>query len=440
MPPITRPLLHLGDPDSPIAWRDGVAVSRRRFLAQARALAESLPDGRHVVNLCFDRYHFMVAFAAALLRGQITLLPPNRAPQVIQETADDYDAYCLCDAPLDGVRRPMHRLQLEDGATDGGAAPQIDVAQPAIVIFTSGSTGKPSPNLKTWGQLSLGTELALRRFGLDAATHHLLATVPPQHMYGMESSVLYALLGPSAVHAGQPFYPEDLRRALAQLPAPRVLVTTPVHLRALTRAGLAWPETAFVLCATAPLDTELAAASEAAFGAPLHEIYGFTEAGAVASRETLRDADWRLYDGMALERRDDDWLITGPQLAAAQTITDRLEVSPGGRFRLIGRKADLVNIAGKRTTLGELNRRLLAIPGVVDGCFVQPDPERERLAALVVAPTLEEAELLRQLALCMDPVFLPRPLVKLATLPRTDTGKLPRQLLLNLIGNARLSA
>src|SRR3546814_2103288 len=68
------------------------AVPLARFLAQARAIAARLPDGRHAINLCEDRHRFMLAFCAAALRGQVTLLPPSRAPaESARETARHAD-------------------------------------------------------------------------------------------------------------------------------------------------------------------------------------------------------------------------------------------------------------------------------------------------------------------------------------------------------------
>jgi acyl-coenzyme A synthetase/AMP-(fatty) acid ligase len=66
---------------------------------------------------------------------------------------------------------------------------------------------------------------ATGRASLDGVT--LVATVPPQHMYGFESSVLLAMHGGATLDAGRPFYPADVVAALATTPAPRALVTTP---------------------------------------------------------------------------------------------------------------------------------------------------------------------------------------------------------------------
>jgi acyl-coenzyme A synthetase/AMP-(fatty) acid ligase len=56
-----------------------------------------------------------------------------------------------------------------------------------------------------------------------------------------------------------------------------------------------------------------------------------------------------------------------------------------------------------------------------------------RVAALVVAPMLDEPTILDALRAGVDPAFLPRPLRKVAALPRNETGKLPRAQLLALL-------
>src|SRR3546814_19523278 len=56
------------------------------------------------------------------------------------------------------------------------------------------------------------------------------------------------------------------------------------------------------------------------------------------------------------------------------------------------------------------------------------------LAALVVAPGLSEAAIVDALATQIDAAFLPRPLRKVAQLPRNALGKLQRTLLLATLG------
>ncbi|ERI24673.1 AMP-binding enzyme, partial [Burkholderia cenocepacia BC7] len=447
----THPLVFHSSPDRTIAWRDGSPVTVRAFVADVARVAAALPAGGHVFNVCRDRYRFAVSLCAALVAGKISLLPSTHTPEMVRQLASFApDAFCLHDAPDCAIDLP--RFAYPDAAPGEPAAdapfavPQIDAARIMAYVFTSGSTGAPVPHRKTWGFLVGCVRAAAERLGLlDGRAATLIGTVPAQHMYGFESTVLLALIGGLAFSNRQPFYPSDIRDELDALPQPRVLVTSPIHLRALLSAGHALPRAALVLSATAPLSEKLAREAEAALDAPLVEIYGSTETGQIATRRTSQGAAWERFPDIRLDARDapdgDDsgptvW-VSGGHVEAPVPMGDALELLGDGRFLLHGRKADLVNIAGKRTSLAYLNHQLNAIAEVVDGVFFMPDEAAPahgdtalepvtRLVALVVAPTLSAADLQRALRERIDPAFMPRPLVFVDALPRNETGKLPR--------------
>ncbi|KUZ00148.1 beta-hydroxyacyl-ACP dehydratase [Burkholderia territorii] len=455
----TYPLVFHSSPDQTIAWRDGAPVSVRAFVADVARVAAALPAGGHVFNVCRDRYRFAVSLCAALVAGRISLLPSTHTPEMVRQLASFApDAFCLHDAPDCAIDLP--RFAYPDAAHGDLAddapceVPLIDASRIMAYVFTSGSTGAPVPHRKTWGFLVGCVRAAADRLGLlDGRAATLIGTVPAQHMYGFESTVLLALIGGLAFSNRQPFYPGDIRDELAAIPQPRVLVTSPIHLRALLSAGHALPPAALVLSATAPLSEKLACEAEAALDAPLVEIYGSTETGQIATRRTSQGATWQLFPGIRLDARaahdagDDSgptvW-ASGGHVETPVPMGDALELLGDGRFLLHGRKADLVNIAGKRTSLAYLNHQLNAIAGVVDGVFFMPDDgapagadaTREpvtRLVALVVAPTLAAADLQRALRERIDPAFMPRPLVFVDALPRNETGKLPRDVLAALV-------
>ena len=74
-----------------------------------------------------------------------------------------------------------------------------------------------------------------------------------------------------------------------------------------------------------------------------------------------------------------------------------------------------------------------------DGAFFLPQRSAEaeqgvtRLAAAVVAPELTAEQVLAALRRRIDPVFLPRPLLRVGALPRNSTGKLPQEALRALL-------
>jgi acyl-coenzyme A synthetase/AMP-(fatty) acid ligase len=437
--------LAVGHADRTVALDGRQRVDLDTFLAQVRGVAAALPAGRHAVNLCEDRYRFLVAFCAVALRGQITLLPPSRAPEVVTDVLAQYpESYSLGDGLLAAVP-PDHWLLPDvlpelQGATPMDGTPAIDDAAVVAIGFTSGSTGTPKANPKTWFAFRASTAqnlAALESLWQGHAMPHVVATVPPQHMYGMELSVLLPLLGPAGLHAGRPFFPEDVARALAETPEPRLLATTPVHLRALVESGVRLPALCGIVSATAPLSQELAAAAEARFGCEVREVFGSTETCVIARRRTACEAAWTPLPGVHLHPKPGGTLVHAAHLPVPVALADLVELESDGRFHLRGRQADLLEIAGKRASLGDLTRRLLSIPGVADGVMLQLDDCGHRgvarIAALVVAPDLEEAAILAALRESIDPVFLPRPLKRVPALPRSETGKLPRADLLRML-------
>ncbi|MHA6205800.1 AMP-binding protein [Dyella soli] len=437
------PLLVAGHAQRTVAWRDGQPVSAARFVAHVQAVAALLPPASSAVNLCEDRYAFLVAFCAIALRGQANLLPSSRAPQAVAEVmAAHPGCYAVGELELDAPPahyRHLPALSVTPERAGDFAELLIPADQVVAIGYTSGSTGAPKANAKTWASFHASNAGNLRMLhGAVGRGLHVVATVPPQHMYGMEMSVLLPLLDEVGVHTGRPFFPADVATALAEVPAPRVLVTTPVHLRALIESGVALPPIAAMVSATAPLPVELARAAEASYGAPLLEVFGSTETCVFASRRSAADEPWTLFDDVQLHPQPDGTQVRAPQLAEPVTLADLVTLHDGGRrFRLCGRHADLLEIAGKRASLGDLTRRLLAVPGVRDGVVFQLDSSDalgvQRVAALAVAPGLDEHAILDALRLAVDPVFLPRPLKLVDGLPRNETGKLPRSQLLALL-------
>jgi acyl-coenzyme A synthetase/AMP-(fatty) acid ligase len=431
-----------GTPERFVAIDGARAVTLASFLRQVRGVAASLPPARHALNLCEDRYRFLVAFCAVAMRGQATLLPASRAPAAIDDAlALDPEAYCLGDTGF-ALPPPRYRRLPDELPELDGPVPEAADAMLAAIGFTSGSSGQPSAHRKTWGSFRASSAQNLRALSdlwPAGATPRIVATVPPQHMYGMEMSVLLPLLGGAAVHAARPLLPADVARCLEDAGGPRLLVTTPVHLRALLDSGIALPPLAGIVSATAPLSQELAARAEDRYLCQVRELFGATETCVFAQRRTAREAAWTAYPGVRLRPGPDGTGVQAPQLAAPVLLADLVEPLGEDRFMLRGRNADLLEIAGKRASLGDLTRRLLAIEGVADGVVFQlgedGDPIR-RIAALAVAPGLDENAILTALRASCDPVFLPRRLRLVPRLPRNETGKLPRKALLDLLDGA----
>ena len=429
--------------DRVLAWENGHPITYGRFLSDVGALADLLPEKSTVINLAEDRYRFLVGFAAALVRGQTTLLPPSRAPGALARIAREYGAgYCLVDGTEKVEQLPSYQISTGTWtSTDSGKVPRIPVDHPALVAFTSGSTGSPQPNSKTWGSLvavarSTGTRLGLKTS--DPMT--VVATVPHQHMYGLEVSIMLPIQHGMAFYMGRPLFSEDVRLALEEVPSPRMLVTTPLHIRACVTAHSRLPHVECILSATAPLPISLAQQAETLFQTSVYEVYGFTEAGSVATRRTVAEDTWHVLDGITLHQESAGCFLSAPYLCGPIPFPDLVSLQEPHRFLLHGRGTDLVNIGGHRGSLSDLNQKLNEIEGVEDGVFFLPDETGTsvtRLIAFVVAPGKAAEHILSALRTVIDPMFLPRPLHLVPALPRNETGKLTREALLGLLQELR---
>ncbi len=405
-----------------------IAVSR--FARDALLCARNLPDRPWLINVCSDRYLFGVAFFAALLGGRVNLLPSQRSSEALNALRRRYPDSAIVADDTAAVPAPS-----SNSADPMPALPEIDTAQLAAIVFTSGSTGAPNPHPKTWGLLSDFRAIHWRRLtraleeaGTPAGEVAMVSTVPPWHLYGLEWTLLLPSVAPVSMHCERAFFPKDVVDTLGSSSAPTVLVTTPTHLRALLKAPSPARPVSVTICATAPLDPNLAAQAERRLGTRILELYGCSEVGTLASRRPTEGTEWSFFDYFQLAFSEGGLTVRAPRLEASVDLDDRFERLADGRFRFLGRSTDIVKIGGKRESLTNLNAVLLEIPGVQDGVIFQPRRVREtsrRLAALVVAPDLAPLDIRRAMANRFDPAFVPRPIRIVEAVPRNRTGKMP---------------
>lgn len=343
-------------------------------------------------------------------------MPANRQPHTLRQLQETFpDSYVIDD---DGN-------EPEPVAVGDALVPDIDPDQLCSIAFTSGSTGAPQPNEKFWRTLAVGARGDTRLLLGDDHEHlNVVATVPPQHMWGLGTSILMPLFAHMAISDRTPFFPQDIVDSLNVLPGPVGLISSPIHLESLLRSGVRPARLDHIFTATAPLSKELAMDLEAAFEARVLDIFGCTESGILAARNTSTDELWTYADNFELYATREGVRIRADHLPEDVLLPDIVELVGDRQYRWIGRQADMVNIAGKRGSLADINQQLRQVPGVTDGVVFARNEQPGRLAALVVAPDLAIAEVLTGLKERVDPVFLPRPIYKVDALPRQETGKI----------------
>ena len=440
--------------DSPLvaaaSWLDRPAVvggerdwTWRQIHTASIDLADRLEGAALVGNLCNSRAGFLIGWLAALRGGCVQWLPASggQAELATMRTSGD-GCRVLVDDEHSWLPQPK-ALQAQGivldpaaevvGRSDAELAWSPDWHSPLVKLFTSGSTGTPEPQLKSLQQLAMGALVLAGRLetavdGGTAALGPIVCSVPPQHMFGLEASVMLSLVVGMPVLDRRPLLPADVRAAIERSVQGAVWVATPLHLRALVQAGDHVANCSAVIASTMPLSPALAAQAEGLLGGPVLEIYGSTETGALAMRRTACGAGWRALQGVRIEATAQGSWAWGKHFRSPQALADTIAFDASGDFTLLGRHGDLVKIAGRRASLAGLNQLLSDLPGLVDGVFYLPatGAPAERLVLIQAGAAPGRASTAAWLRERMDPVFLPRTIIQVDHLPRTASGKLPR--------------
>lgn len=416
-------------PDALVAI--GGAGERRvsDLMDDVAAMAGALPvasAGSEILLLSADRYDFIVGLLAAWQAGHAVALPPNGQPETLRELA----------------ARPTVVHTVRDGVSPrakGVARPlRFEGGRHLATLYTSGTTGGQRACPKTAAQILGEAALLAQLFGVREGDR-VLATVPPNHIYGLLVSALVPLSTGAVLVRSTPLYAETVV-AEARTHGATILVSVPAHLRGLSLAPQELPSLRLVFSSGAPLDPATAHRLSAIPGG--YEILGSSETGGFASRR-MGESAWRPFPGTQVScGPNGGLLLASPFLeegsAQPRPCADRIELLAGGTFRHLGRLDDVVKIAGKRVALSELEQALRLVPGVDDAAVLATDSNSLRGAEIlaVVAGTGPTAADLRQALLqSFDPTVLPRRIKVVDALPHAENGKLSRARLLALFAH-----
>lgn len=425
----------------PFALYQGRVVTRGDLWADVYALAKQLPNRPYVFNLCENRYLFCICLLAAAARQQICLLPPSGQISVIQEIMQDYpEAYLASEtAPLNA---DLKWFEVKAPNSKAIVAPIVfDWSRSALIAFTSGSTGKPKPCVHSLQTFKVSADMALSSLALAEQQYVMISTTPPQHMYGLETSIFWPLFSQLILHDGRPFFTEDIRQAVDAAPWPAMLISTPTHLRLLAQSDPVWRNLVGVISATDTLSEKLAQQIQAILGQSPREIYGSTETLSFASREVLRESMWRPYTGSRLVQHENQQTgLVSPHLSQPCILPDNIRIEADGLFAVLGRHQDMLKISGKRASLTELNRRIKDIDGVTDGfCFVEHVGRGDDRLTAVLISQLSKQAIRQALQPYVDEVFLPRKIHFVTAIPRNQAGKLTQAEMDKLLAELKLN-
>ncbi len=476
MPDVLASLLGAGEPGRPalVTTDDGSAVTYAALAARVEAraarlagagvrrgdrVALALPNGPEVVELLLA----------------IAVMGAAAAPLNPAYTRDEFAFYLGDIAPalllLPAGRLPAAREAAHDigtrvaGPDDDGPTATIEDGQPddtVLVLHTSGTTSRPKqvPLLQRNVMASART---IRDHYLLGPADVSMCVMPLFHVHGLVASVLATLQGGGTALVSRRFTPNQFWPVARRYGATWVSAGPTLHHMVLERddGGGAPPSLRFARSCSSALSPELMRRAEGAYGVPMLEAYGMTEASHQMASNPLPPAARRpgtvgtaTGTEIAVVDRAGAFLAPG---TTGEVVVRGPSVTPGylnnpeanaeaffdgwfrtgdigtfddGYLRLEGRLKEMILRGGENISPLEVEQVLLAHPAVADAvCFGIADEKYGELVGAAVTLS-QEADEPALIAHCRDHLAafkVPEHVYVLDAIPRTPTGKVQRR-------------
>ena len=467
------------------------AALKEQVVAVAEALAAAgVKRGDRIGTALPNGLPNIVTFLAASMVGTAAPLNPAYKEDDFKFYLDDTNARFLLLPPegADEARRaagdkvPIIAVDLDESgkvrlSSTGRtpfAPPSVDDV--ALILHTSGSTGRPKRVPLTHAQLSISARNVAKTYDLTAQDVSL-CVMPLFHVHGLVASTLATLATGGTVVVPAKFNPLSFWRVAGDYGATWYSAVPTLHqlLAARAQPG-AKPAGAdklrFIRSCSASLSPQLMSDLEAAFGAPVLEAYGMTEAAHQMASNPLPPAARKagsvgpntgtttigIMDGAgnllkAGERGEvvirganvirgyennpeantssftDGWFRTG----------DQGYLDEEGYLLLTGRLKEMINRGGEKISPREIDEVLLGHPAVAEAvAFGAPHPTwgEEVAAAVVLKSDASEADLISYCRERMADFKRPKQIHITTAIPRTATGKIQRRVVAEAFASA----
>jgi acyl-CoA synthetase (AMP-forming)/AMP-acid ligase II len=480
------------DKTAVILPEQNIRVTYGALRAQVQAVAEQLAAagvgrGDRVASALPNGLPTIVSFLAASIAGTAAPLNPAYKEDEFRFYLEDTAAKVLILPPegADEARRaagdrvPILGIDMDASGSVSltGVSGRTPVAPPAtddvaLVLHTSGSTGRPKRVPLKHANLSISAQNVARSYALTADDVSL-CVMPLFHVHGLVASTLATLSTGGTVVVPAKFSPLAFWRVARDYGVTWYSAVPTLHQLLLARAGepldaaRGRPKPAgteklrFIRSCSAALPPPVMHALEAAFGAPVLEAYGMTEAAHQMASNPLPPierkpgsvgpgTDVRISimdkDGRHLKQGEQgEVVIQGPNVirgyennpeANASSFVDgwfrtgdQGYLDADGYLHLVARIKELINRGGEKISPREIDEVLLTHPAVAEAvCFGVPHGTwgEEVAAAVVLRDAASEADLLAYCRERLADYKRPKQIHITDAIPRTATGKIQR--------------
>lgn len=286
----------------------------------------------------------------------------------------------------------------------------LDPSALALQVFTSGSSGDPELIPKHLYQLIEEIDNIHRvweKLGRDATVY---STVSHHHIYGLLFRALWPLAEGNQFDTAICEFFEDVGQRSDNVQK-IVLVSSPTHLSRISKDtdwSLIKNKCVGVFSSGAPLPAPASFDAAKYFGCPPYEVFGSSETGGIAWRQQspTEDVRWQPFPGIevAIDESSQCLKILSPYLPPIESegnakaskdvwyvTQDKIQFDEGSKqFKLLGRADNIVKVEGKRVSVTEMERKLIAHEGIKAAKTVVLTNEKNNRVEIGVVLVLSE--------------------------------------------------
>ncbi len=467
----------------------GISINYGSLRNQIMSVAESLAGigirpGDRIASVLPNGLPTIVTFLASSMAGTAAPLNPAYRYEEFAFYLDDTNAKLLLCPPegADEARRaaqerniPIYNVEMDSqgsvsiaGAPKGASVSEPDPENVALVLHTSGSTGRPKRVPLKHGNLAVSCHNVMNTYALSP-NDVSLCVMPLFHVHGLVASTLATFLSGGTLVVPAKFNPLAFWRTIREHHITWYSCVPTIHQLVLARIGKTQkPEGTeqlrFVRSCSAALSPQVMEEMEKAFGVPVLEAYGMTEASHQMCSNPLppkarKPGSVGQGTGVQVGIMDDkgnllnagqlgEVVIKGPNViqgyennpeANATSFTngwfrtgDQGFLDESGYLLLTGRIKELIVRGGEKISPREIDEVLLTHPSVAEAvAFGTPHPTwgEEVAVAVVLREPHPESGLLDHCRERLADFKVPKKVFVVETIPRTATGKIQRRAL-----------
>ncbi len=435
--------------DTPVAVNQQSVLLFGEFIEKVAAWVAVLQQhpGQRFALYSEHADEFLAALLALWQCGKTACIPGDNLLATSQSLASQVDGF-IGEFPQQSlINRPLH------AESPAVAWRELSPSAQLVEVYTSGSSGEPKAIRKTLALLQAEID-ALNQLPTPEPVKTVLSTVTHQHLYGFIFRLLRPFCQQVAFTTLLQEYPEDVL-AMAARTEGFMLVSSPAHLARMSSQH-AWHELQTqchqVVSSAAPLNRADSLRAGDLLAAPVFEIYGSTETGAMAWRcqqQTIRDATWQAFSHIRMQPSANNGAsVTLLASGAVETLSDYLKFTDNGQFILMGRHDRVVKVEGKRLSLSQMENALAENPLVEEAKALLLSRRRVETAVVLRLSARGEALLINKgrktviaalkqaLQVVFELALLPRRWRFVTEFPVNAQGKTPVNALMMLFDGA----